>query len=899
MTTSKENPAQDAPASVETTYIISVGDGFEGQFEDGLDEDWIKVELVAGQTYDIRLEYAGSDGTIDTMLRIYDSAGEQVAYNDDIDVDAVEYSSMVEFSPETGGAYYISAGQIVASLIAYPGSYLITVSDDDDNHSGTPWAVSVGGRFNGSLDDKFDEDWIRVELVEGTSYGITLSGIGPDVEMDTVLRIYDSVGEQVAFNDDADSAAGRVNSVVTFAPAATGVYYISAGAYRGNPTQDHSGRYQVAVYDEEDSAGLTRVGTAGVFNLLVGGPGDDDLTGGDAVDWLEGGPGADALRGGAGPDVALYRYSDAGVVVNLADGTAEGGHAEGDTFAGVQTISYVDAGGENREQTVPDIERLVGSAYTDSLVGNRLANYLLGYYGDDVLDGREGDDRLSGGSGADVLDGGEGDDRLSGGSGADTLAGGRGDDRLFGDSGADVLDGGGGDDELFGGPGADVLRGGDGFDMVSYQLSEAGVEVRLHDGTARGGYAEGDAFPGRKTIEYVEDGGQTQTAEVPDIEFLNGSLHDDILVGGPGDDRIEGIFGDDELDGREGNDYLAGEGGADVLRGGPGADTASYYTSETGVEVRLHDGTAQGGDAEGDTFPGTMSVEHTDTEGNTQTVAVPDIENLIGSPHDDILAGDLRDNKLEGLSGNDELDGREGNDTLTGGGGADVLRGGGGIDLASYYTSGTGVVVRLHNGTARGGDAEGDMFPGMVMVEYTDADGATQTMAVPDIEQLHGSLHDDILAGDLRDNDIYGWFGDDVLYGGPGGGDDFLSGGDGNDSLYGGAGNDILDGGGGADLLRGGRENDTLSGGAGDDTFFFAPGGGDDTVLDFGNGEDHIDLTSFEDIRSVADLVMAQQAGNLVIDLSGQDGGTVTLQDVDEADILDAHFVFFAEESMA
>lgn len=44
------------------------------------------------------------------MLRIYNSAGEQVAYNDNIDVDAIEYSSMVEFSPETGGAYYISAG---------------------------------------------------------------------------------------------------------------------------------------------------------------------------------------------------------------------------------------------------------------------------------------------------------------------------------------------------------------------------------------------------------------------------------------------------------------------------------------------------------------------------------------------------------------------------------------------------------------------------------------------------------------------------------------------------------------------------------------------------------------------------------------------------------------------
>ena len=104
MTTSKENPAQDAPASVETTYTVSVGDAFEGQFEDGLDEDWIKVELVAGQTCDIRLDYAGSDGTIDTVLRIYNSDGEQVACNDDIDFDAAEFNSIVEFSPETGGS---------------------------------------------------------------------------------------------------------------------------------------------------------------------------------------------------------------------------------------------------------------------------------------------------------------------------------------------------------------------------------------------------------------------------------------------------------------------------------------------------------------------------------------------------------------------------------------------------------------------------------------------------------------------------------------------------------------------------------------------------------------------------------------------------------------------------
>ncbi len=866
MTRWVEDQSQDAAASADTTYTLSVGDSFEGVLSDRSDNDWIRVELSEGKDYDIRLHGIGPEAVVDTVLKIFDADGEEVACNDDIDTDAVQVNSMVEFSPDTSGDYYISPGIYPNNSIDDSGTYEVTVFDEEDNHADTPYSMSVGDRFQGTLDDKFDEDWIRVDLVEGTTYDITLDGIGPDADTDTVLRIYNQEGEQVGFHDDVDYAAGKVNSVLTFAPDAGGVYFISAGAYRGNPTQDNSGRYQVMVYEAETSLMLTGTEDWDYFSdhRLKGSPGDDELDGMGGWDWLEGGAGADTLIGGTGRDTASYQYSHAGVEVRLDDGTARGGHAQGDVFAGRKTIEHVQRGDnalgsevpeieeflislmfgqdnkEAEEIEVPDIEDLFGSAYDDILVGTYGANWLRGYYGDDVLDGKEGNDGLLGGAGA------------------------------------------------------DDLIGGAGIDTAYYFSSDEGVEVDLHNGVGRGGHAEGDTFPGRQVIEYTDPAGETRNIEVPDVENLYGSLHDDILAGAPSSNRLIGSDGDDVLDGREGHDLLEGRDGADVLRGGEGNDLASYAYSDEAVEVRLHNGIARGGGAEGDTFPGRKMVEYTNPAGDTVVIEVPDIEDLIGSAHDDILDGAHGPNRLGGYKGDDELDGREGDDWLDGGPGADMLRGGEGNDTASYFFSFTGgVEVRLHNGTARGGEAEGDTFATEV-IEYTDSEGNSLTMEVPDIENLDGSYFSDILAGDLRDNRINGGGGDDILYGGPGGGDDVLTGGPGDDRLYGGIGNDTLAGGPGDDQLRGGPDDDMLDGGEGDDAFIIATGGGNDTILDFGNGADRIDLAALADIQSVEDLDIQQQDHGTVIDLSAQGGGTVTLQDFNMADVMDAHFVFYA-----
>jgi Ca2+-binding RTX toxin-like protein len=74
----------------------------------------------------------------------------------------------------------------------------------------------------------------------------------------------------------------------------------------------------------------------------------------------------------------------------------------------------------------------------------------------------------------------------------------------------------------------------------------------------------------------------------------------------------------------------------------------------------------------------------------------------------------------------------------------------------------------------------------------------------------------------------------------------------------------------GGDRLDGGRGNDTLMGGTAADVFVFKAGYGKDTIGDFEQGADHIDLTDFQ-FGNVNDIPIAKIGDNLVITLSDTD----------------------------
>lgn len=150
---------------------------------------------------------------------------------------------------------------------------------------------------------------------------------------------------------------------------------------------------------------------SGTNDVLEGGAGDDRLIGG---------LGADVLNGGEGRmDIADYSLSNAGVYVILQYNTTKGGHAWRDHLI--------------------SIEGLVGSAHSDTLIGDGQNNRIWGGLGDDKLQGLWGYDHLFGGLGDDDISGQQGNDTLYGEGGDDVLNGGSGHDVLEGGAGADIF----------------------------------------------------------------------------------------------------------------------------------------------------------------------------------------------------------------------------------------------------------------------------------------------------------------------------------------------------------------------------------------------------------------------------------------------------------------------------
>ena len=625
-------------------------------------------------------------------------------------------------------------------------------------------------------------------------------------------------------------------------------------------------------------------------NELAGNGGADELHGNGGDDVLAGGAGADRLHGGSGTDTLSYRLSVVGVQVSLAAGTAAGGHAEGDTFTGMENVT----GSGYRDSLTGDADtnRLEGAGGDDALHGGAGADYLLGNTGDDDLHGNEGNDELQGGAGhdqlfgeagADVLHGDGGDDELHGGAGRDQLFGGAGADNLYGNDGDDALHGGDGDDWLNGNAGADRLDGGRGIDWVSYLGSGTGVRINLATGTVGGGDAEGDVL----------------TA----IENLMGSGYDDVLRGDGVGNVLYGLDGADELYGNGGDDVLQGGAGADQLDGGEGIDTLSYQDSDQGIIVNLVENTVEGGHAQGDVIRSIENVIGTDYAdvirgddganhlaggagddrlhggagadlldggegidwidywssdagvmvnlkegtaegGHAEGDVIVAVERVWGSRYRDVLIGDDGDNLLDGHHGDDELYGKSGDDWMIGGPGADKLDGGEGSDGVSYWHSDTGVTVNLEDGTGRGGYAEGDV--------------------IVNIERIEGSSHGDTLIGDGEHNYIYGLAGPDRIIGGAG-----------NDRLYGNAYN----------LDEEGRNGNV-------DVFVFDVAHGNDSIYDFVDNEDKIDLSAFG-LSGFDDLILfSDYFGITTVDISAHGGGTIKLVDFDITNLDATDFLF-------
>jgi Ca2+-binding RTX toxin-like protein len=464
---------------------------------------------------------------------------------------------------------------------------------------------------------------------------------------DDVLRGSDHPDVIVALGGDDTIYAGLGNDVVC---GGTGDDLVHGG--RGNDLLD-------------GGAGADRVfGDLGDDKAMGGGGDEDEVSGGLGIDTVSGGPGGDDLvRGDYGYD-RMDGGPGKGDVASFA--TAVAGRRGSGVWASLRAHR---AFGDGHDRLFR-FEALEGSAFRDTLIGDRHAN---------GIDGGPGNDHLVGGGGADALDGDQGKDACSGGfvhlsCGPEAPPRGSALVRL------DPDPAGGGGLQVIGGAGPDHL-------VVAYDEASASFGVSGAAALAAGAGCEHPAGAPRQVVCAAEGPARWMMADLGpgndslrvegtlaavDFVRLAGGEGDDQIHGGPEDDLIESGPGADKLYGGEGEDgligglpgptYLYGEGGGDLLAagggcaggaivGGPGRDDASF------AETQAHPGTLYVSLAVHSAWIDAIKGCH-------HVHLAPSNEDIEGSFDNDVLIGDAGPNLLLGQPGVDSFFGRGGDDTI-------------------------------------------------------------------------------------------------------------------------------------------------------------------------------------------------------------------------------------------
>jgi len=298
--------------------------------------------------------------------------------------------------------------------------------------------------------------------------------------------------------------------------------------------------------------------------------------------------------------------------------------------------------------------------------------------------------------------------------------------------------------------------------------------------------------------------------------------------------------GDDEDDGPTGFHNVQGDGGTVNYFGQKLINTVADGIYHFGFNMRMgrfenedHNLNAQLSDVSAwlnTLYKGTELIQGDNNADAIQGTGAAEV--LSGRGGDDALNGGGGDDLLMGGDGNDSLSGGAGNDQLYGGFGRDTLDGGDGSD--TYVVMGDwfeGYDKYNDNGSS-GEDT-------ILMVGNSNVTlGLTAIKGIEVIDATHvGSAYQAWIAGDSSNND---WDFSKVTFLGK----LAVTSGLGNDKITGTAGKDTLLGGAGNDTINGGLGDDQLFGEAGDDLFVFDAGFGQDRIVDFDIGHDHIHLGS-------------------------------------------------------
>jgi serralysin len=428
-----ESTSTDTVAgSTSTSSTLAIDSSVRGYVNTASDQDWYRVDLVAGQQYTFALNGFGTGAIADPYLRLFNGSGSQLAFDDD---SGPLGGARLSFTATATGTYYVSAGGFNGGT----GQYMLTMNDGAAPfipavavQDAADFLTNTYWELNGARDRHFASSTITVNLdglePERAALARTAFQLWSDAANLTFVETHGSANITL---DDAAAGAYSSSTVTAGGLITSSTVNVDPTWYGGSDAID-SYTLQTFIHEIGHAIGL---GHAGGYNGSAS-YGTDNSYANDT--WQMS---VMSYMAQSNYDSSSYRFVMTPMMADIMAvqhmygaantrsgdtvygwGSTAGSIYDFASFTSAPALTIYDAGGTDtlnasgysQNQTIDlrpgsfsNIGGLTGNIgiYLTAVIENA-----VGGTGSDSIIGNDANNRLTGGAGNDTIDGGAGSD---------------------------------------------------------------------------------------------------------------------------------------------------------------------------------------------------------------------------------------------------------------------------------------------------------------------------------------------------------------------------------------------------------------------------------------------------------------------------------------------------------